>query len=148
MLNRAPDRHSPYVGAAAFAHKGGIHVSAVQKDPRTYEHVTPDTVGNVRKLLVSDQGGRSNILAQLDRIGIDVKKDDPRIGRLLEEVKAREAVGYAYESAEASFELLARRMLGNVPQFFDVDAFRVMVERRHNALGELVTISEATVKLF
>ena len=146
MLNRAPDRHSPYVGAAAFAHKGGIHVSAVQKDPRTYEHVTPDTVGNVRKLLVSDQGGRSNILAQLDRIGIDVKKDDPRSGRLLEEVKAREAVGYAYESAEASFEILARRMLGNVPQFFDVDAFRVMVERRHNALGELVTISEATVK--
>ena len=146
MLNRAPDRHSPYVGEAAFAHKGGIHVSAVQKDPRTYEHVPPETVGNVRKLLVSDQGGRSNILAQLERIGIDVKKDDPRVGRLLEEVKAREAVGYAYESAEASFELLARRMLGNVPQFFDVDSFRVMVERRHNALGELVTISEATVK--
>jgi len=146
LLNRAPNRHSPYVGEAAFAHKGGIHVSAVQKDPRTYEHVPPDSIGNVRKLLVSDQGGRSNILAQLDRIGIAVPKDDARIGRLLEEVKAREAVGYAYESAEASFELLARRMLGNVPQFFDVDSFRVMVERRHNALGELVTISEATVK--
>ncbi|MHA1517947.1 MAG: citramalate synthase [Alphaproteobacteria bacterium] len=146
MLNRAPDRHSPYVGEAAFAHKGGIHVSAVQKDPRTYEHVPPESIGNVRKLLVSNQGGRSNILAQLDRIGIEVQKDDPRIGRLLEEVKERETVGYAYESAEASFELLARRMLGNVPQFFDVDSFRVMVERRHNALGELVTISEATVK--
>jgi 2-isopropylmalate synthase len=146
MLNRAPNRHSPYVGEAAFAHKGGIHVSAVQKDPRTYEHVPPESVGNVRKLLVSDQGGRSNILAQLDRIGIEVPKDDPRIGRLLEEVKERETVGYAYESAEASFELLARRMLGNVPQFFDVDSFRVLVERRHNAVGELVTVSEATVK--
>jgi 2-isopropylmalate synthase len=118
----------------------------VQKDPRTYEHVPPESVGNVRKLLVSDQGGRSNILAQLDRIGISVPKDDPRVGRLLDVMKEHEAVGYAYEAAEASFELLARRMLGNVPQFFDVESFRVMVERRHNAVGDLVTISEATVK--
>jgi 2-isopropylmalate synthase len=147
VLNRSPNRHAPYVGESAFAHKGGIHVSAVQKDPRTYEHVPPESVGNVRRLLVSDQGGRSNILAQLDRIGIAVSKDDPRVGRLLEVVKEREAVGYAYEAAEASFELLARCMLGNVPQFFDVDSFRVMVERRHNALGHLVTISEATVKV-
>ena len=146
ILNRAPNRHAPYVGESAFAHKGGIHVSAVQKDPRTYEHVPPDSVGNVRRLLVSDQGGRSNILAQLEHIGIAVAKDDPRIGRLLDVVKEREAVGYAYEAAEASFELLARRMLGNVPQFFDVESFRVLVERRHNALGDLVTISEATVK--
>ena len=146
LLNRAPNRHAPYVGESAFAHKGGIHVSAVQKDPRTYEHVPPDSVGNVRRLLISDQGGRSNIMAQLESIGIAVPKDDPRVARLLEVVKEREAVGYAYEAAEASFELLARRLLGNVPQFFDVDSFRVMVERRHNALGELVTISEATVK--
>jgi 2-isopropylmalate synthase len=147
FLNRAPNRHAPYVGESAFAHKGGIHVSAVQKDPRTYEHVPPDSVGNRRKLLVSDQAGRSNILAELDRIGIPIPKDDPRIGKLLDEVKEREAVGYAYEAADASFELLARRMLGNVPQFFEVDSFRVMVERRHNAVGELVTISEATVKV-
>jgi 2-isopropylmalate synthase len=147
MLNRAPDRHAPYVGESAFAHKGGIHVSAVQKDPRTYEHVPPEAVGNRRKLLVSDQAGRSNILAELERIGILIPKDDPRIGRLLDEVKSREAEGYAYEAADASFELLARRMLGNVPHFFEVDAFRVMVERRHNALGDLVTISEATVKV-
>jgi 2-isopropylmalate synthase len=147
MLNRAPDRHAPYVGEAAFAHKGGIHVSAVQKDPRTYEHVPPEAVGNRRKLLVSDQAGRSNILAELERIGMAVAKDDPRIARLLDEVKQREANGYAYEAAEASFELLARRMLGNVPQFFEVDSFRVLVERRHNALGHLVTISEATVKV-
>jgi 2-isopropylmalate synthase len=147
VLNRAPNRHAPYVGEAAFAHKGGIHVSAVQKDPRTYEHVPPESVGNRRKLLVSDQAGRSNILAELDRIGIPIPKDDPRIGRLLDEVKEREAAGYAYEAADASFELLARRMVGNVPQFFEVDSFRVMVERRHNALGELVTVSEATVKV-
>jgi 2-isopropylmalate synthase len=147
VLNRAPNRHAPYVGEAAFAHKGGIHASAVQKDPRTYEHVPPESVGNRRKLLVSDQAGRSNILAELDRIGIPIPKDDPRIGKLLDEVKEREATGYAYEAADASFELLARRMLGNVPQFFEVDSFRVMVERRHNALGELVTVSEATVKV-
>jgi 2-isopropylmalate synthase len=147
ILNRAPNRHAPYVGEAAFAHKGGIHVSAVQKDPRTYEHVPPESVGNRRKLLVSDQAGRSNILAELDRIGIAVPKDDPRVARLLDEVKEREAAGYAYEAADASFELLARRMLGNVPQFFDVDSFRVTVERRHNALGDLVTVSEATVKV-
>ncbi|MDJ0514218.1 MAG: citramalate synthase [Methyloceanibacter sp.] len=146
MLNQAPNRHAPYVGEAAFAHKGGIHVSAVQKDPRTYEHVAPETVGNVRKLLVSNQGGRSNVLAQLETSGLSVAKDDPRVGRLVELVKEREAAGYAYEAAEASFELLARRILETVPQFFEVDSFRVMVERRHNALGELVTVSEATVK--
>ena len=147
LLNRAPNRHAPYVGEAAFAHKGGIHVSAVQKDPRTYEHVPPEAVGNRRKMLVSDQAGRSNIQAELERIGIAVPKDDPRIGRLLEAVKQRESAGYTYEAADASFELLARRMLGNVPQFFDVESFRVMVERRHNAVGDLVTVSEATVKV-
>jgi len=147
ILNRAPNRNAPYVGESAFAHKGGIHVSAVQKDPRTYEHVPPEAVGNRRRLLVSDQAGRSNILAELERIGIAVPKDDPRVGRLLDEVKEREAAGYAYEAADASFALLARRMLGNVPQFFDVDSFRVMVERRHNADGDLVTVSEATVKV-
>jgi 2-isopropylmalate synthase len=119
----------------------------VQKDPRTYEHVPPEAVGNRRKLLVSDQAGRSNILAELERIGIVTPKDDPRIVRLLDEVKQREAQGYAYEAADASFELLARRVLGNVPQFFDVDAFRVTVERRHNSVGNLVTVSEATVKV-
>ena len=146
LLNQAPNRHAPYVGEAAFAHKGGIHVSAVKKDPRTYEHIAPETVGNARKLLVSNQGGRSNILAQLESSGLTVAKDDPRVSRLVELVKEREAAGYAYEAAEASFELLARRMLETVPQFFDVDSFRVLVERRHNALGELVTVSEATVK--
>jgi 2-isopropylmalate synthase len=147
ILNRAPNRSAAYVGDAAFAHKGGIHVSAVQKDPRTYEHVPPESVGNSRKLLVSNQAGKSNILAELERIGIQVNRDDPHIGQLLDEVKRRESVGYAYEGADASFELLARRALGEVPEFFSVESFRVMVERRHNALGELITISEATVKV-
>lgn len=146
-LNQAPARSAPYVGASAFAHKGGIHVSAVQKDPRTYEHVPPEAVGNARKLLVSDQSGRSNILAELDRLGIPVSPDDPRVRSLLEDVKQREALGYSYEGADASFELMARRHLSNVPQYFDVERFRVMVERRHNANGDLVTVSEATVKV-
>jgi 2-isopropylmalate synthase len=135
------------VGESAFAHKGGIHASAVNKDPRTYEHVPPEAVGNARKLLVSNQAGRSNILAELARLGIEIAKDDPRIGALLREVKEREALGYAYEGADASFELLARRALGQVEPLFEVDSFRVMVERRHNALGKMVTMSEAVVKL-
>jgi 2-isopropylmalate synthase len=147
ILNRAPDRHAPYVGESAFATKAGIHASAILKDPSTYEHVDPELVGNERRLLVSDQGGRSNILGELKRLGIKVSKDDPKLDLLLAEVKAREFTGYAYEAADASFELLARRTLGNVPRFFEVDSFRVMVERRHNAVGELVTMSEATVKV-
>ena len=147
ILNRAPVRNAPYVGESAFASKAGIHVSAIMKDPTTYEHVPPETVGNQRRLLVSDQAGKSNILAELDRLGIEVDKDDPRISRLLQDVKERESIGYAYEGADASFELLARRTLGSVPAFFDVESFRVMVERRHNAIGDLVTVSEATVKV-
>jgi 2-isopropylmalate synthase len=147
LLNRAPDRHAPYVGASAFATKAGIHASAVMKDPRTYEHVTPDTVGNVRRVLVSDQAGKSNILAELERLGVAVAKDDPRVLRLLNAVKEKEAQGYAYEGADASFELLARRVLGHVPEYFAVERFRVDVERRHNAEGALETFSEATVRV-
>ncbi len=147
ILNRAPARHAPYVGPSAFAHKGGLHSSAVAKDPTTYEHVPPEVVGNARKILVSDQSGRSNVLARLAEIGIDVDAKDPRIARLLEDVKQREFLGYAYDGAEASFELLARRALGQVPDYFEVESFRVMVERRHNAMGDLTTVSEAVVKL-
>ena len=147
LLNQAPDRHAPYVGASAFATKAGIHASAVLKDPRTYEHVDPALVGNVRKVLVSDQAGKSNILSELERIGVTVAKDDPRVGRLLDEVKEKESLGYAYEGADASFELLARRILGETPDYFQVERFRVNVERRHNALGEMTTVSEAIVKV-
>src|SRR6202050_5520433 len=147
MLNRAPNRHAPYVGERAFVTKAGIHASAIMKEPATYEHVAPERVGNRRKLLVSDQSGRSNVLAELERIGLSVDKDDPRVIRLLDEVKAREAIGYASETADASFELLARRMLGTVPKFFDVEKFDVNVEQRSNAQGEPVSVSQAGVKL-
>jgi 2-isopropylmalate synthase len=147
MLNRAPNRHAPYVGDSAFATKAGIHASAIVKEPATYEHVTPDAVGNSRKLLVSDQAGRSNVLAELERVGISIDKSDPRIGRLLETVKEREAAGYAYEAADASFELLARRALGTVPDYFAVERFKVNVERRYNAIGQLTTVAEAVVKV-
>jgi 2-isopropylmalate synthase len=148
ILNRAPNRQAPYVGEAAFATKAGIHASAILKEPATYEHVAPESVGNRRRVLVSDQAGKSNLIHELERLGIPVGRNDPRIAELLDEVKAREAMGYAYEGADASFELLARRLLGEVPQFFAVDSFRVMVEKRHNALGKLVTVSEATVKVY
>jgi 2-isopropylmalate synthase len=147
LLNRAPDRHAPYVGESAFATKAGIHASAIVKEPKTYEHIAPERVGNKRKLLVSDQSGRSNVLAELERIGLLLDKDDPRVTRLLDEVKEREALGYAYEAADASFELLARRMLGQVPHYFDVEKFDVNVEQRNNAKGERVTVSQAVVKL-
>lgn len=147
LLNRSPNRHAPYVGASAFATKAGIHASAVMKEPRTYEHVAPESVGNKRRLLVSDQAGKSNILAELERIGVTIEKSDSRLAHLLEEVKQKEALGYAYEGADASFGLLARRILGDVPDYFEVERFRVDVERRHNARGDLVSVSEAIVKV-
>jgi 2-isopropylmalate synthase len=147
LLNRAADRHAPYVGESAFVTKAGIHASAMMKDPTAYDHIAPERVGNRRKILVSDQAGRSNLLAELDRIGFPVEKNDPRLSRLLDEVKEREAIGYAYEAADASFELLARRLLGKVPHYFDVEKFDVNVEQRINAKGEQVSVSQAVVKV-
>ena len=147
MLNRAPNRHQPYVGDNAFAHKGGLHASAVMKDPATYEHVPPEAVGNQRKILVSNQSGKSNIIQQLTDVGIDIPADHPKITRLLDEVKEAETQGLSYDGAEASFELMARRALGTLPTFFRTDSYRVMIERRHNAQGNLVTVAEATVKV-
>jgi 2-isopropylmalate synthase len=147
LLNRSPDQQAPYVGPSAFATKAGIHASALLKDPRTYEHVPPESVGNFRKVMVSDQGGKSNFINALKRRGIVVAKDDPRLDRLIGIVKERESTGYAYEGADASFELLARRTLGTIPNFFDVESFRVMVERRFDANGNLKTVSEAVVKM-
>ncbi len=143
-LNRAPNRGAPYVGESAFAHKGGLHVSAVQRDPATYEHIPPETVGNRRHIVVSDQSGRSNILSRLTEVGIEIDPDDVRIRRILDEVKAKEFAGYAYDAAEASFELLARRVLGTVPEYFRLESFRTLVERRGEHEEPL---SEATLKL-
>jgi 2-isopropylmalate synthase len=147
LLNRSPDHQAPYVGASAFATKAGIHASALLRDPRTYEHVPPESVGNFRKVMVSDQGGKANFINALKRRGIEVAKDDPKLDRLISIVKEREASGYAYEGADASFELLARRTLGAIPEFFAIDGFRVMVERRFDSHGRIRIVSEAVVKL-
>ena len=146
-LNRPPDRTAPYVGESAFAHKAGLHVSAVEKNPRCYEHMVPDLVGNRRRIVVSDQSGRSNILAQFREMGLDIDAGDPKVVQLVETVKAREFDGYAYDDAAASFELLARQAIGGIPEYFKHTSFRVIDERRWNAKGELITLSEATVKL-
>ena len=142
LLNRSPNKQSPYVGKSAFATKAGIHASALAKEPETYEHVPPESVGNRRQVLVSDQAGKSNLIAALQRTGLEVSKDDPRLDGLLRDVKEREAMGYAYDGADASFELLARRALGSVPKYFDVISFRVIVEERDKEM-----ISEAVVKV-
>lgn len=146
-LNRTPDRHRPYVGAAAFAHKAGLHASAVLRDPSFYEHIDPAAVGNERDILVSDQAGRANLLARIRGMGLELEPDGEQAGRLLAELKAREAQGFAYEGASASFELLVRRTLDRVPDHFELSSFRVIDERRRNARGELVTLSEATTKV-
>jgi 2-isopropylmalate synthase len=147
LLNRAPDRQAPYVGESAFATKAGIHASAILKEPETYEHIPPETVGNERRVLVSEQAGKSNLMSELKRAGIHLDAKDRRIDKLLAEVKRREADGFAYDAAPASFELLAKRALGEVPDYFQVESFRVAVERRHNALGEEISMAEAVVKL-
>jgi len=146
-LNRTPNRHRPYVGAAAFAHKAGLHASAVLRDPSYSEHIDPELVGNRRDILVSDQAGRANLLARLREMGLAVEPQPEATGALLAELKAREAQGFAYEGASASFELLVRRTLDRVPDYFELLSFRVIDERRRNAKGELVTLSEATTKV-
>jgi 2-isopropylmalate synthase len=145
ILNRVPRRQAPYVGASAFAHKAGLHASAILKNPATYEHIPPETVGNARIVPMSNQAGQSNLRERLAAAGLEVEKGDPSLERILSEVKAREAEGYAFDSAQASFELMARRALGRLPVFFEVERYRVISERRRNAQGELVVVSEAVV---
>ena len=146
-LSRLPNTRAPYVGDSAFAHKGGLHASAVAKDSRSYEHIDPARVGNVRHVVVSDQAGRANILARLQELGITVDHRDSRIADLGDLVKARESAGYAYEGAGASFELLARRLLdvGAPPEYFRLVNYRVLDERHETADGDIETISEATI---
>jgi 2-isopropylmalate synthase len=145
-LNRNPLIQAPYVGSAAFAHKGGLHVSAVAKNPKSYEHIEPSLVGNQRKILVSDQGGKSNFTDRLAALKIDYS-DEAKLQKFMQEIKEREAHGFSYDGADASFELFARCTFEGVPDFFNLTNFRVMTERRFNVKGELVTHSEATVKL-
>jgi len=145
-LNRTPDRHAAYVGANAFAHKAGLHASAVAKDAACYEHIQPEVVGNHRNIVISDQAGRANLLSRLKEIGLGAPSDE-QIRALLRTIKEREANGYAYEGAAASFELLARRALGQVPDYFRLISFRIIDERRFNARNQQITLSEATIKV-
>lgn len=145
ILNRVPLRSLPYVGASAFAHKAGLHASAILKDPTTYEHIDPAKVGNARVVPMSNQAGQSNLRLRLAEMGLEVEKGDARLGEILNEVKLREDQGYAYDSAQASFEMLARRALGQVPEFFEVKRYRVTVERRKNKYNRMISLSEAVV---
>ncbi len=147
LLNRSPNRHAAYVGASAFAHKGGLHASAVVKNPGFYEHLDPAAIGNQRDILVSDQAGRSNLLRRFAEMGLDVEPTEEETRALLATIKDREANGYSYDGASASFELLVRRTLKQVDYYFELLSFRVIDERRFNARGDLVTLSEATIKL-
>ena len=145
ILNRKPNKHLPYVGAAAFSHKGGLHVSAVQKDPKTYEHINPEEVGNLRNIIVSDQAGKSNIISRLKIIGIDIKENDPKIKKLLDEVKDREFIGYSYDGADASFELLARRIIGEIPRYILIKEYDVTVKK--NSSGIIISTAKAQLEV-
>ncbi len=129
ILNRKPNKNLAYVGASAFSHKGGLHVSAVKKDPKTYEHIDPKLIGNHRNIIVSNQAGRSNILSRLEKYGIKIDSKDPKVQRILDEVKDREFSGYSYDGADASFELLANRLLGKVPEYLRVKSYDVNVSK-------------------
>ena len=145
ILNRVPLRSAPYVGASAFAHKAGLHASAIVKDPSTYEHVDPASVGNARIVPMSNQAGQSNLIRRLTDMGIAVEKGDPRLSEILDKIKQREDEGYSYDTAQASFELLARDVLGQLPRFFEVKRYKVTVERRKNKRNRMVSLSEAVV---
>ena len=145
LLNRKPNKHLPYVGASSFSHKGGMHVSAVQKDPKTYEHIDPEEVGNSRNIVVSDQAGQSNIMSRLKSIGIKVEKNDPKIKKLLEEVKDREFIGYSYDGADASFELLARRLIGEIPRYILINEYDVSVKKDN--VGGIISYAKAQLEV-
>jgi len=142
ILNRSSNRSAPYVGASAFAHKGGLHASAVNKDPKTYEHIEPDIVGNQRQIVISEQSGKSNIISRLKSAGISVNEDDQSIQKILDRVKEREFTGYTYDGADASFELLVKKVLGEFPEFFETKSFKINIE---NSGDEGSTLSKAEV---
>jgi|TARA_R110000850_G_scaffold1038_15_gene6418 2-isopropylmalate synthase len=145
ILNRVPMKQAAFVGSSAFAHKAGLHASAILKDPSTYEHIEPSLVGNARIIPMSNQAGQSNLRRRLESAGLKITKGDPALARILDEVKSREAEGYAYDTAQASFELLARKVLGQMPALFEVKRYRVTVERRKNKYNQMVSLSEAVV---
>ncbi|WP_103669049.1 citramalate synthase [Pseudanabaena sp. BC1403] len=146
IVNLAPDDHAPFVGASAFAHKGGIHVSAVQRNPLTYEHIAPESIGNNRRIVISEQAGISNVISKVETFGICLRKEDPACRQILQMTKELELLGYQFESAEASFELLVREALGDRPKFFTISSFHVHCATDEVHSNGLVN-SQATVKV-
>lgn len=144
IINRRHFNHQPFVGKSAFAHKGGVHVNAIKKNRATYEHIDPAAVGNQTRILVSDLSGKSNVAFKAKEYGIDLDENDPRMKIILEKLKTAESLGYQYEGAEGSFELLMRDALGTREHFFEFIGFRVIVEKRRE---DESPISEATVKM-
>ena len=144
LANLSPDKHLAYVGKSAFAHKGGVHVSAIQRHPETYEHIRPELVGNSTRVLVSDLSGKSNILAKAEEFQINLDSKDPVTQEILEEIKEMENRGFQFEGAEASFELMMKKALGTHKKFFQVMGFRVIDEKRTD---DQKPTSEATVMI-
>lgn len=145
LANLPHNRYQPYVGESAFAHKGGIHVSAVKRNPLCYEHIEPEKVGNIRRILISDQAGKSNVLHKAKKYGLKLDANDPVVASIISELKELENRGYQYEGAEASFELLMRRALGLQRKFFKLEGFRVMNNKYRM---DRAPLCEATVRLF
>ena len=145
ILNQVPMRQAAYVGASAFAHKSGLHANAILKDPSTYEHVDPELVGNERIIPMSNQAGASNLKKRLSDAGIGHDFTDDELVKILRIVKEKESEGYSYDTAQASFELLARRIIGQLPEFFDIKRYKVTVERRKNKYNKIISLSEAVV---
>ncbi len=144
IVNMPVPKNMPFVGDSAFAHKGGVHASAVLKNPRSYEHILPEEVGNKRKVLVSDLAGKSNIIYKAKEIGIEIDEKDPRILDLVQEIKELENQGYHFEAAEASLELLIRKHLGTLKEYFKLIAYRTLIVKRST---DKTPISEATVRI-
>ncbi len=144
LANLVPNKHQAYVGNSAFAHKGGVHVSAIQRHPETYEHIRPELVGNTTRVLVSDLSGRSNILAKAEECGIELDSKDPVTLEILEDIKELENQGFQFEGAEASFELLMLKAMGKLKHYFTVSAFRVIDTLRDS---DKAPVAEATVKV-
>jgi len=143
MANLGHRQDLPFVGKSAFAHKGGIHVSAVMKDPSAYEHIKPETVGNERRVLISELAGKSNVLYKAERMGLKIDKSNSGTQAVVNKLKEMEHYGYQFEGAEASFEILFNKLLNQYSDFFELDGFRVITEKR----GNHESTSEAVIKL-
>lgn len=142
LANLQPNKHQPYVGASAFAHKGGVHVSAIEKNPQTYEHIPPEWVGNTRRILISDLAGKSNILRKAAEYRIDLSRQEPVIQEILKTLKEMENEGYQYEGAEGSFELMMKKALGIQKKYFELIGFRILSEK---LLEDRAPVTEATI---